>query len=406
MYKYLFLLTFLGVIEASAQIKSGSYRAAIKRKDSVEIIFNAEAVIENSKPILYIYNAKEKLRVDRIEAKNDSIFIDMPFFESAFRLKIQKDYSLAGIWIKGTSKAENLELPVVFTYGKKERFAKSKIATAVITGKWQVTFTRATGGERPAIAQFFQNGNNVSGSFLTPSGDYRFLEGVINGDKLALSCFDGGHAYFFTADIAANKISDGLFYSSGSLPEKWVAVKNANAVLPDTVQRTQLRDGEDRLNFSFKDVNGNVVSINDKQYQNKVVVIQLMGSWCPNCMDETSFLKGVSEMYKDKPLEIMAIAYELTNDEARSKASLQKFIDRFKLTYPVLIAPATVNDLDKTEKTLPQLTSIRAFPTTIFIGKDGKVKKVHSGFYGPGTGAYYETFKNEFFETVNGLLNK
>ncbi|MBX9782511.1 MAG: TlpA family protein disulfide reductase [Chitinophagaceae bacterium] len=387
-------------------MKTGWYRAGIKRADSVAIVFNAETVIVNGKPILYIRNEKERLRVDNIVSKGDSVFIDMPFFESSFKLKQQKDFSLTGIWIKGTSRITNLELPVTFTYGKKDRFDISKNATANISGKWQVTFTRAAGGERPAVAQFQQKGNRVSGSFITPSGDYRFLEGVVNGHQLQLSCFDGSHAYLFIADVNNNNISNGYFYSSASAPEKWRAAKNANAVLPDTSQRTQLKDGETKLSFSFKDVYGKTVSVNDERFKNKVVIIQIMGSWCPNCMDESNFLKGFYKEYKSKGVEIIALAYELTTDETRSKVSLQKFIDRFQIQYPVLIAPASVNDPQRTEKTLPQLTPIRSFPTTIFIGKDGAVKKIHSGFYGPGTGDYYETFKKEFYETVGNLLKQ
>lgn len=400
---FLFCL-FLSCV-TNAQLKTGWYRAAIKRADSTSIVFNAEAVLLNGKTVLFIRNDKERLKVDNIKFKGDSVLIDMPFFESVFKLKKQKDHSLQGIWIKGTTR-NNLEFPVVFTFGKKERFVIQQPAAVNISGKWQVTFTRAAGGERPAVATFQQKGNYLSGSFITPSGDYRFLEGVVNGKKLQLSCFDGSHAYLFTADLTANNISNGKFFSSASAAETWVAVKNKNAVLPDTTQRTQLREGESRLNFAFKDVYGNLVSINDATFQNKVVIIQLMGSWCPNCMDESQFLGEFYKTYQSKGVQIVALAYEYSTDEQRSKASIQKFIDRFQIQYPVLITPVTVNDPERTEKTLPQLTPIRSFPTTIFIGKDGTVQKVHSGFYGPGTGEFYQQFQKEFYETVETLLKK
>jgi thiol-disulfide isomerase/thioredoxin len=404
---FFFLLFFQSFfLSAQVTVKPGWYRAEITRADGAVIVFNAEAVLKNKKTILYIRNASERLLVDHVIQKADSVFIEMPFFESSFKLKIQKNNTLSGVWVKGTSRVQNLELPVVFTYGKKDRFPITEKAAATITGKWQVQFTRPNNTERPAIASFQQKGNVVTGTFLTPAGDYRFLEGVINGSELQMSCFDGSHAYLFTAAVAGNNISNGMFYSTASLPEKWRAQKNENAILPDTLQRTKMREGETQLNFSFKDVNGNTVSINDKRFQNKVVVLQLMGSWCPNCMDESKFLSEFYKEYKSKGVEIIALAYELTTDEIRSKLSLKKFIDRFQIQYPVLIAPASVNDEQRTEKTLPQLTPIRSFPTTVFIGKDGNVQKVHSGFYGPGTGAYYEQFKKEFYETIEKLLNR
>jgi peroxiredoxin len=389
--------------KAQSVFKTGWYKASIQRPDAAEIIFTAELVQKNNKPLLYIRNAAEKLVVDDITVKGDSVFIDMPFFESWFKLKLNKDFSLTGKWIKGTSN-KNLELPVVFTYGTKERFAVAEKPIAAITGRWQVTFTRPNGTERPAIAEFQQTNNYLTGTFLTPSGDYRFLEGVVNGSAIQLSCFDGSHAYLFTAQISNNEIVNGNFYSSASNVEKWRAVKNNNAALPDTVQRTALKPGETTLNFTFKDVNGKPVSINDAKYQNKVVVIQIMGSWCPNCMDESKFLSQFYRQYKTKGVEVLALAYEYSLDEKRSKTSIQKFIKRFNIQYPVLLAPATVSDEQKTEKTLPQLTPIKFFPTTIFIGKDGKVNKVHSGFYGPGTGAFYDQFKTDFYRTIQSLL--
>lgn len=405
MFRYLFLAVLMNAFTVQAQIKTGWYRAVIQRADSVSIIFNAEAMLEKGKTVLYIRNDKERLKVDGVEMKGDSVLIDMPFFESSFQLKKQDNHSLTGIWIKGTGRTTPLQFPVTFYYGDNRRFKISQQPKSFVNGRWQVTFTRAAGGERPAVALFQQKGNYVSGSFITPSGDYRFLEGVINGSKLQLSCFDGSHAYYFTADVSGATIANGFFYSSASAPEKWRALKNSKAALPDTTQRTQLKEGETKLNFSFKDINGKTVSINDTQFKNKVVIIQLMGSWCPNCMDETEFLKGFYAQYKSKGVELIALAYELTLDETRSRTSLQKFINRFKITYPVLIAPATSGDSEKTEKTLPQLTPIRSFPTTIFIGRDGTVQKVHSGFYGPGTGVYHEEFKKEFYQLINRLLN-
>lgn len=405
MLRYLVIAFLLNAPQLQAQLKTGWYRAVIQRADSVSIIFTAEAVLENGKTVLYIRNDRERLKVEQLETKGDSVLIDMPFFESSFQLKKQGNHSLTGTWIKGTSRTTPLQLPVTFYYGNSQRFKITQQPTVFLNGRWQVTFTRAAGGERPAVAFFQQKGNYVSGSFITPSGDYRFLEGVLNGNKLQLSCFDGSHAYFFTADVTGTNITNGIFYSSASAPEQWKAVKNSKAALPDTTQRTQLKEGESRLNFSFKEINGKTVSINDAQFKNKVVIIQLMGSWCPNCMDESEFLKDFYARYKSKGVEVIALAYELSLDETRSRASLQKFINRFQITYPVLIAPATSSDSEKTEKTLPQLTPIRSFPTTIFIGRDGTVQQVHSGFYGPGTGSYHEAFKKEFYQIINRLLS-
>jgi len=400
---FLFVFFFSNGLTAQTKLRTGWYRASVKIPDNAKLIFNIEVTDKNKKIILYIRNGAERLLVDDIKQKGDSVFIEMPFFESSFRLKIQPDQSLAGKWIKGTS-TKNLELPVVFQYGIKERFKGSSTAKENISGRWKVDFTRPNGTDRPAIAEFQQKGSSLTGTFLTPSGDYRFLEGIVSGDSLYLSCFDGSHAYLFTAEIKQNEIINGSFYSSASNKETWRAVKNEQAALPDTIQRTQLKPGESKLDFSFKDINGKTVSINDARYKNKVVVIQLMGSWCPNCMDESKFLTAFYKQYQSKGVEVIALAYEYSTDFNRSKASVQKFINRFGIKYPVLITPTTVSDEQRTEKTLPQLTPIRSFPTTIFLNRQGNVYKVDNGFYGPGAGEFHQKFKAEFYRTIQSLL--
>jgi len=400
----IFLLTNTNA-KAQEKISNGWYRASVTRPDGAELVFNVEVTEKNKKPVLYIRNGSERLPVDDVKQKDDSVFIEMPFFESAFRLKIQPDQSLTGKWMKGTS-SKNIELPVVFQYGIKERFRIQSASAKNITGRWKVDFTRPNGTERPAIAEFQQKGSYLTGTFLTPSGDYRFLEGVVSSDSLYLSCFDGSHAYLFTAEIRQNEIVNGSYYSSAANKETWKAVKNELAALPDTTLLTQLKPGETKLNFSFKDVNGQTVSINDARYKNKVVVIQLMGSWCPNCMDESKFLTAFYKDYQSRGVEVIALAYEYSTDLYRSKASIQKFSNRIGIKYPVLIAPATVSDEQRTEKTLPQLTPIKSFPTTIFLDRKGNVNRIHSGFYGPGSGEHYEQFKSEFYRTVHSLLGE
>src|ERR1700754_4780380 len=147
--------------------------------------------------------------------------------------------------------------------------------------------------------------------------------------------------------------------------------------------------------FSFKDINGNMVSLSEPRFKGKVVLIQIMGSWCPNCMDETRFLSGFYNDYHNKGVEVVALAYERSTDFLRSQASVRTFQQRFDVKYPMLITGAAVGDPDRAAKTLPQLESIVNFPTTIFVGKSGHIEKIHTGFSGPGTGRHYDDQKQE-----------
>lgn len=257
-----------------------------------------------------------------------------------------------------------------------------------------------------AVGVFNQKGTALTGSFLTPSGDYRYLEGVVDGDSLKLSGFDGGYAMLFTAKIDdAKKISGGKYFSGVGIPREWEARKDATAALTGSSSATLLKqDVSPKLNFTFNDVDGKPVSITEDRFKNKVVIVQILGSWCPNCMDETVFLNDVYSKYKSKGVEILGLAYERTADFTRSQQNVKNFVKRLKVEYPVLITPVAVSDPQSAEKTLPQLESIPAFPTTIFTDRKGEIQKIHAGFNGPGTGADYEKQKKEYIEIIEDLL--
>ena len=149
-----------------------------------------------------------------------------------------------------------------------------------------------------------------------------------------------------------------------------------------------------------------MVSINDARFKNKVVIIQIMGSWCPNCMDETQFLSDYYNKNKGRGVEVIALAYEYTTDKDRSTRSLRKFQQRFNVQYPMLNTGVTVGDSLRTEKTLPQITDIKMFPTSLVLDKTGKVRSIDTGFNGPGTGEHYTEYKSEFESLVGKLLGE
>jgi thiol-disulfide isomerase/thioredoxin len=274
-----------------------------------------------------------------------------------------------------------------------------------ISGRYAVEFTRPDGTRRKSVAEFKQVGHKLTGTFINPSGDYRYLEGVVTGDSLMLSCFDGSHAYFFGARILSPyRLVSGGFWAGATHFEPWEATRDAKAEVEKSGAMMQLKPGEDRIDFRFPDLDSALVSLRDERFRNKVVVIQLMGSWCPNCMDETAFLSKWYKQNRQRGVEVVALAYEYTTDFKKSAVTLRKFQQRHQVDYPMLNTGVSSSDPLRTEKTLPAFTPIKVFPTTIFIGKDGKVKKVHPGFSGPGSGIHHERFKAEFEETISALL--
>jgi peroxiredoxin len=403
-----FIVSFTSIhwLPKSTELKNGHWRATILRPDGQQIVFNFQSKDSAGKKIIYVINGKEHLLVDSIETRADSVFIEMPFFESSFKAKINSAGNLEGIWIKKYGKRVQT-LPFKAMYNKKERFEVSAPPVANITGRWVTEFKTKNSADT-IVAEFNQEGTHLSGTFLDPTGDYRYLDGVVSGDSLKLSTFDGAHAFLFTAKIDNDKkISGGKFYSGARSIENWNAVKNAKAEVDDGFGETKIKAGSGKLNFTFPNsTDGSEVSINDKKYDGKVVVIQILGSWCPNCMDETKFLSDYYLKNHQRGVEIIGLSYERTTDFAESQKALQPFKKRFNVQYPILITGVTVSDSLRAEKTLPQLESINAFPTTIFVDKKGNIRKIDRGFSGPATGEHYTVFKNKFNKIVNQLLSE
>jgi len=409
MKKFLGILIPVFVFSATKAQNSlaNNYTAYLVRQDNNTVVFNIEVAKENNETVFYIINADERIKVTPIMVTNDSVNFSMPTFESTFKTKRNNDGSLRGTWIKGT--AGDFQNWVFYAIPNQNfRFAKNQgSAKYNITGKWDVTLSKPDATPRKALAEFEQDGDRITGSFLTTTGDYRYLEGVVTGDSLKMSTFDGAHAYTFYAKIADDdKIVGGLYLAGYNGKETWTAKKDDDVKEPVQEQPTKLKPGQSKLNFSFKDLNGNPVSINDDRFKNKVVVVQLMGSWCPNCLDETKFLSDFYNKYRSRGFEIVSLAYEYTTDWDRSVKSLSKFQKLFNVQYPMLITGVTSTDELKTEKTLPQLTPIRSFPTSIFLDRKGNVKEVHSVFYGPGTKKYFDEYTKIFTAIVEGLLKE
>lgn len=405
--KILFFAGLFFALHADGQIAGtfNNWKVVLERKDGKQVVFQLEEKKQQSQIILYVINAAERIKITDIKTAGDSMFFAMPAFESSFRVQMLLNGDLRGTYIKGT--AGSTQYWSLYAYANvKKRFDDTQgDAKNNISGRWDVSITRANGTLRKAVAVFIQDRNKLTGSFLTPSADYRYLDGIITGDSLKLSAFDGDNARLFEAKIDNDTtISGGFFYNGFVGKETWTAVKNDSVVLPLADEATQLRKGASKLDFTFKDLQGKVVSINDSRFKNKVVIVQIMGSWCANCLDETKFLSDYYKSNRSKGLEVVALAYELTTDINRSKNSLAKFQKLFSVPYPMLITGVTASDDKKTEKTLPQLTPIRSFPTTIFIDKKGNVRDIHTNFYGPASGKYYIESKNKFYDTVDRLL--
>jgi len=395
LYFFTAILLLISCQKPSAELKTGNWRGIIELQEQ-ELPFNFEVTKDSGKYQVYLQNADEKLLQDEVSISGDSVKITMLVFDIDLIAKINGD-KLEGFYIKNYE--PDFKLPFRAVYGETFRFTNVD-STINYSGKYQLNFI-AEKETYPAVGVMNQNGNLLTGTFLTPTGDYRYLQGNVVDGKLKLSTFDGNHAFLFSAVFEGDSLK-GDFYSGKLSHEVFKGIKNENAELPDAEALTFLKEGYDRIAFSFPDEKDNRISPSDEKYANKVLILQIFGTWCPNCMDETKFLAQWYNENHDRGVEILGLAYERKDDFDYAIGRVKKMKEKLQVPYDFVVAGT--NDKEKATQSLPMLNKVIAFPTTIFIGKDGKVKHIRTGFEGPGTGIYYEQFKERFNQIVNELL--
>lgn len=385
-------------VSDKSEPESGTWRGSISLNDSIDLPFIFEWKTKDSLYSMSIRNGEERIEVKDITKIGDSLKIQMPVFAN-YIIAAKGNNKMEGYFVKPDAK--NYRLPFSASFGDSARFESVTENCCDINNKWRVEFSPGTEEQDDAIAYFEQEGSRVEGTVMTPTGDYRYLDGVLSGNKMKLSTFDGAFLYYFESKVEGGQEMEGRFYSGRSHMEPWRAYRDEDFELPDADTLTWLREGYDSLSFSFPDLSGDSLSLSDQRFEDKPVIVQIMGSWCPNCMDETRYLKQVYDRYHNEGLEIVGLTFERARDRKTALLRAQKMKDDLQIPYPVLLAGATRDD--NAAEALPMLNHIMSYPTTIYLNRDHEVVKIHTGFNGPGT-PVYEKFVAENKSTIERLV--
>ena len=400
----LFLHLTSVVFGQKINIASGKWRGSLIRKDEIAIPFVFDIEINPSGMVMNIINAEDTISVNNFRLIGDSVLITLPFFDAEFMVKVSAT-KMQGRWTRHLPKGNTSMLFEASV--KQTRFDKSHKTAPNLNNTWDVKFfDTAFKDSSDAIGKFQSAQSKITGTFLTSTGDYRFLEGVFDGEKIRLSTFDGSHAYLVIADFNPqnNRISNGVFYSGLNSKEFWKATFNPKAALPDAEKLTFLKEGFQSIQFEFPDLDNKPITLEDTSFKGKVVLLQIMGSWCPNCLDESKLMTSIYQQYQSKGLEIIGLCFEKSEDINIVKKNITNFKNQLNITYPLVIAGNTQKG--SVNKALPMLANFVAFPTLIIIDKKGKVRNIHTGYSGPATGVFFTEFKNHFIATLENYLNE
>ncbi len=393
------------------------YRVPVNDKDTVMILydlfkpgelpFNFEVTyIDNERFYVEIMNGSERIRLDSIQygrdrsQARDTMNIWFPEYQSYIHAEIRGGV-MQGEWVVTTK--EDYRIPFYAHAGRGYRFTTlQEPPLRDLSGSW-ATLIGTEGPEEDqekAIGEFKQKGNHLEGTFRTETGDYRFLEGTVQGRKFFLSCFDGAHAYLFDGSIR-NDTLFGEYRSGHRYKTLWTAWQDPNFKLMAADSMAHLKKGA-QINFSVQTPEGKNLVYPSAAFDNKIKVFTVMGTWCPNCRDEqvflTQFLKENPDLAKE--MSVVSFAFERNKNVAQINPHLLNY--KKKMGIPFEIAYAGTSDKASATKFFPALDKVLAFPTMIIIDKQGQVRRIHTGFDGPATSKYAD-FKKEFTGLIQEL---
>ncbi|GAB4553981.1 MAG: hypothetical protein Tsb0013_16470 [Phycisphaerales bacterium] len=352
-----------------------------------------------------LYNGDKKLKVEvttEFVREGPRIYrILFPAFDSALELYMDSG-TLEATYARNRASGD-ANVPGTFTFVDHvhDRFDRehplNPDAITAIDGRWVVDFANAD-DEALGIFEVTDEGL-ATGTFLTTTGDYRFLEGVVDGATLKLSCFDGGHAFLFHADLNDDGSLTGDFWSGNWYHDTWTATPAPDGfTMPDAFALTEWTGDAGLHDLAFKDLDGVERSVGE-MIDGKPAIIEVFGSWCPNCHDAA---RAVKALHKKYAIPVVGLAFELTDDHERSVRQVRAFQRKHNAEWPVLIA-GIADKADASEK-LPVFDELRSYPTTVFVRADGSVAAVHTGFTGPAAREEHAAMLERWDAIVRGLV--
>ncbi len=382
-------------------LTAGMWRASLESPGG-ELPFGLELRKQGDKWRGAIHNGSERIPV-RVRQDGGEVVVDLDPYDSQIRARCTTDgRALEGTWRKRIGVERWTEMAFRAAAGVAPRFAMTAADTepTPLRRRWRVQFEK---DRYPAVGVFdVAADGSATGTYQTTLGDYRFLAGDCRGGVLRLSCFDGAHAFLFRAKLDEDGVLNGDFWSSNTWHEAWNARPDDKASLPDAYRLTEWRGDEGFGNLAFPDLDGVVRRLDDPAFGGKARLLVVFGSWCPNCNDEAEYLRELHAKYGPRGLSILGLAFERTSDLAVETAAVRRYAEHHELEFPILIAGLA--DKAKASQAFPLLDRVRAYPTTVFLDRDGRVHEVHTGFSGAATGEAHQQLRRRFEARIEELL--
>lgn len=372
---------------------AGAWRAAVV-VNNVDVPFRLEIVEKGGALTGVLFDGDKRIVSSRGRFLDN--VLSLPFPQYGARLEAAlRDGRLDGHYWRGS------RAPFAF---KASRGAQPTASTPApsIEGLWTIGGVKNNKGESAWRFIVRQTGPNVSAAILRVDGDTGTLTGGWRDGAFVLSHFSGARPLLLEVTPAADGSLKIVQNKKTELVAERAETEKARTLgaPTDPTLHTRLKESGQPLAFSFPSLDGGgVVANTDPRFAGKVVLVNITGSWCPNCHDEAPFLSSLYKQYRARGLEVVALAFE-EEDQLASPTRLRHFIASNGIEYTVLLAGIP----DDLAAKLPQAENLNSFPTTFLVGRDGRVRGVHAGFPSQASGSFYTQAAREITEQVERLL--
>ena len=349
-----------------------------------------------------LLNGPESSPASSVSFAGNHLVITFNYFAKTIDAKVT-DGHLTGTF--GTIKTR---YPVSLNLRGSVAAGSGSAAAQDISGDWEVEVKSSKGESAWQLSiQPSSDTANVKAVIQRIDGDTGSLYGKWTGNEYLFGHFTaaGPALYSVKPQTDGTLLVSNMLRADVNEQQNLVARRPAQAraaSLPgmtDPTQQTTVKDPSARFAFSFPDLSGKVVSNTDPQFDGKVVIVAIGGSWCPNCHDEAPMLESLYKQFHSQGLEVVNLSFEEA-DQLKDPTRLRAFIEKYGLTYTVLVAGET----EQLNEKIPQGVNLNCWPTSFFLGRDGRVREVHAGFAGPANPPAHEALVKETTELVEKLI--
>jgi thiol-disulfide isomerase/thioredoxin len=329
-----------------------------------------------------------------IRVAGDSVVFDLADYAATIRA-VHRGDSLVGAYSNVGNRG-----PRTIPFRAARGLWPAEPSTPALLGAWDAWFVA---GERrsPRVLELHNAEPGLVGTVLSNSGDYGAFWGSAWGTRFSLGHFDGSFVYLITGELVGDTLR-GVFHAGLRSQTPFTATRSEGRPHLKPPTEVTTADTTEPFRFAFPDLGGALVTNEDPRFLGKVVLVDIFGTWCPNCHDAAPTLLDLYRAYHSQGFEVVSLAYEVTGDPAIDGQLVQRFREKFGIPWTILLAG--VNDTDLTAATLPQLAGFTAYPTLLFLDRTGRIRRIHAGFYGPATGAQFTKLRADLHLYVEQLL--